>query len=419
MTRPFHQPPSHPRSVEAIHLLVGILAVAALTTCSPDYQSGVTACASTEPKCPEGFFCSGIRCYANGTPGITAGDAGAGTGGSGPGPTLGGRGGSSTPSGSGGRGGSPPATGGGAPPPPPPPPGPPPPPPPPGTAARCGNAVAANPCSECLYRGCCMELQTCVGDASCTALVRCTDPCTDQACLNMCAAANMAGVPLYNAVITCQNTKCAAQCNSAPPGPPPPGPPPPPPPPGPPPPPPPPPGPPPTPPPFPPPPPPPGGPGGMFPPAPACGDLRPNDPANVCLFCDLSRCCTEFLTCYGPSPTDPDCEALVTCLSDCKDAACVNQCKMTNAAGLPPLRALLMCEINSCTQACPDSPDQLGQLADQAEPSAPSARLAPAAPFCAVPESSSKSCSVTPPRQPSPRLVGPVGRQLRDLLLTP
>jgi hypothetical protein len=104
--------------------LLPILAAAlALTTCSPEYRSGETACAPREPRCPEGFVCSGIRCYLRsdvpeagtplgGTGGATptAGSGGsAGTGGAAP---SGGRGGTDGSAGaggaapSGGRGGA-------------------------------------------------------------------------------------------------------------------------------------------------------------------------------------------------------------------------------------------------------------------------------------------------------------------------
>ena len=74
-------------------------AALALTTCAPEYRSGETACAPTEPRCPEGFVCSGIRCYlrsdlpeAGTTPG-TGGSSGT------PGTLTGGTGGSAVPHG--------------------------------------------------------------------------------------------------------------------------------------------------------------------------------------------------------------------------------------------------------------------------------------------------------------------------------
>jgi hypothetical protein len=38
-----------------------------LTACSPDYQSGVTACADQEPRCPEGYVCNAFAVTYRGT----------------------------------------------------------------------------------------------------------------------------------------------------------------------------------------------------------------------------------------------------------------------------------------------------------------------------------------------------------------
>jgi hypothetical protein len=58
------------------------LGLAGLLSCSPEYQSGVTACAASGPACPDGFVCVGIRCYREGEQPIGgAGGAGGGSGG--------------------------------------------------------------------------------------------------------------------------------------------------------------------------------------------------------------------------------------------------------------------------------------------------------------------------------------------------
>ncbi len=108
-------------------------ALAALATCSPDFRSGVTACAPTEPRCPEGYVCSGLRCYLpgnaprdggtlGGAPGADAsgpggddgsagGTGGAAGGGGAPAGGAGGSGGSPGTGGTGGGGGSAPPVG--------------------------------------------------------------------------------------------------------------------------------------------------------------------------------------------------------------------------------------------------------------------------------------------------------------------
>jgi hypothetical protein len=65
----------------ALALLIPLLGALA-AGCSPDYRSGETACAPAPPLCPDGYFCSGIRCYANGQVPPAGGTGGAGTGGS-------------------------------------------------------------------------------------------------------------------------------------------------------------------------------------------------------------------------------------------------------------------------------------------------------------------------------------------------
>ena len=101
-------------------LTAGALLLAFVATCSPDYKSGVSACAPAEPRCPEGFECRGLRCYTIGSPGGEAGSSGTGTGNTAGSASAGAAGSNATPTTGGnpglaGRGGSsstPPTTGG-------------------------------------------------------------------------------------------------------------------------------------------------------------------------------------------------------------------------------------------------------------------------------------------------------------------
>jgi hypothetical protein len=192
----------------------GLAALGALATCSPEYESGATACGASEPRCPDGFTCVGIRCYkrgqeptnvattdagatgAGGTgipsiPGIGAGGAGTtgaggagaggtgvagaggsgGTGGAGSGTTTTGAGGTGMTTGGGGTG----AGGSGAP-------------------SACGEGTpTSTPCVKCGLRKCCTQVMACSADPVCKE--------------------NPSG-PLWDAVVACLNSSCTAECSS-------------------------------------------------------------------------------------------------------------------------------------------------------------------------------------------------------------
>ncbi len=320
--------PSLPAPPVGLRSLAGILLLFGALTCSPDYESGVTACAATEPKCPAGFFCSGIRCYALGTPGVNpSGEGGSstvGTGGAsgmGAAPATSGRGGGSNPpppepTGSGGRGGSslPPTVGGSTPPPPsggttqPPA-------TPPGMAARCGAKVAADTCDTCIFTMCCPQLQGCFDTRECPAFLACLRDCNNNdVCLEMCIQSNPNGARLGTDYLRCQG-KCSSQCGggSAPPAMPPPG----------------------------------QAPPAMPPGAPAmCGGASATSP---CSQCGFAGCCSEIQTCLGNAA----CAAIVNCLPDCmSDQACRDQCLTTNSAAVPLFNRFAQCLSDKCTKAC-------------------------------------------------------------------
>jgi hypothetical protein len=193
-----------------------------LTTCSPDYQSGVTACAEKEPRCPEGYVCNGIRCYLvgespdggtslGGAPGV---DGAAGSGGA---PVMGGRGGGGGAGGAAGTGGRGGAGGGGGmggtggtnayPP-----------------APMCASLMPEDSCDRCQYSLCCSELQTCAGNQACVAFVRCVNACPDgdTACVQQCNVNNASGASLFTPFAQCLRTRCSQPCMTPDPNPPPP-----------------------------------------------------------------------------------------------------------------------------------------------------------------------------------------------------
>ena len=333
-----------------------------VTTCSPEYKSGVTACAEKEPRCPEGFVCSGIRCYLageapdGGTPlgGSPGTDASPGnTGGA---PATGGRGGTggAPMGGTGGRGGMGGTDG---------------PPPPPGGQAVlkfCSNVGNADDTP--------FEAELVIGQVSVKANTGKCAPVVGQPCVTIPAGRGTVTVRrvIGGAVLLTRNVDitagvehivaltiddmtnqpeiiggdlqgiiAGARCsavdyrdffspNSPDAGVPPPardaGPPP---------------------------------PSdarpidsGSLTPAPMCASFEPR---TECLRCDFSRCCSEWLPCFGPTP-DPTCKALFECVDRCQedDEPCNEMCVRANMAGFQLYRQLIMCADTKCPGLCED-----------------------------------------------------------------
>jgi hypothetical protein len=313
MSRHF-QSASSSRSWRALHPAAGLLLLLSVATCSPEYQSGVTACAATNPKCPDGFECRGIRCYAIGTAGGPSASADGGTAGSGGSSGLGG---AAPVTGSGGRGGSaPPATagspgtagrGGSAPPMPPM--------PPPGMAARCGELEAEDQCDDCAFKSCCSQIQACLTAQTCNAFLDCLDECEDdpspEMCVMMCTTSNQAGSMLFRTAIQCQNSMCAAQCSSAPPTMPPP----------------------------------------TTTPPPASGCSAGLMSTSPCTRCFSGVCCNEFLACSNSA----ECSTLVRCRNMCMDEACRTTCNNQSPNGVPILLQFAQCSNMKCSVECSGS----------------------------------------------------------------
>jgi hypothetical protein len=312
-----------------------------LAGCSPEYKSGATVCAQTEPRCPDGLVCGGNgpvrRCYLpNEVPGGTPATPAAMGGGGVPGgvtPAMGGRGGSAPPS-TPSTPSTPPATGGtpgmGA--------------PPAGSftpAQACAAFMPNSVCQQCTFSRCCSQQVACFhptnADPRCKALLDCVDGCaeTDDACFQRCTSANPAGVQLFSAFSECKDNSCTPPCGEAgstpPPSTPPPSTPP---------------------------------PAGGFTPAPMCSQFMAN---SACQECTFSRCCSEQVTCFHPTNANPMCKALLDCLDTCadNDDACIQRCITSNQAGVQLLTTYLDCKDTKCVPPCPASasggrPDETG-----------------------------------------------------------
>ena len=315
-----------------------------LTTCSPEYKSGVTACAEKEPRCPEGYVCSGIRCFLAGEVpdgGAVLGGGGGTSGSVGTGgmPPVAGRGGAGGMPPTGGRGG----TGGS------------PPPPPSGqTVLKFCNAVTINDMD--------FEAELVVGSVSIKALTGTCAPAVGQPCVaiptgQMSVSVRRAGTVLHtqNVEVTAgiehvvaldvddnnkpvllggdlQSVIRGARCSAVgykdlypsqtpdagAPNPP-------------------------------------ADAGPQYPPAAACAGFMPED---ECERCAASVCCNEFNACFLTS-AGPECGDFLRCFGACPDTdqACRQRCQTTNMVGFQRALQLVTCQNQKCAVPCmPDQP---------------------------------------------------------------
>lgn len=81
--------------------------------------------------------------------------------------------------------------------------------------AECpGAGQDLPPCQECLFTMCETEIDACFANPDCFALLECVQNCPmgDQACQQQCASQHIGGIALAQAVLSCGNTNCGAQC---------------------------------------------------------------------------------------------------------------------------------------------------------------------------------------------------------------
>jgi hypothetical protein len=78
-----------------------------------------------------------------------------------------------------------------------------------------GSGQALGPCEECLFTSCPAEMNTCLANAECYALITCAQACPpgDQACINNCGLMHTGGINDAQGVLNCANNACAAVCN--------------------------------------------------------------------------------------------------------------------------------------------------------------------------------------------------------------
>lgn len=174
----------------------------------------------------------------------------------------------------------------------------------PSSPSACGFGSGDPTCDSCLDTSCCADANACLGDADCTALLQCAEPCTDDACVSACEAAHPTGAAKISALSTCAGTACGTACAG-----------------------------------------PPSGPSGPAPTAGSCG-LSSGDP--TCDTCLDASCCATTTNCLG----DADCAAVIQCYDACSDAACAAACDAAHPGGSGKLTAVFTCAQSSCAPAC-------------------------------------------------------------------
>lgn len=76
----------------------------------------------------------------------------------------------------------------------------------------CPGYAPLTPCQKCLYTECQPEMNTCISNAECTALLYCLDECEDAECTNACYFEYPDGTGDAGPVGTCLQEACAADC---------------------------------------------------------------------------------------------------------------------------------------------------------------------------------------------------------------
>lgn len=81
---------------------------------------------------------------------------------------------------------------------------------------ECPGANALGPCEQCLFTSCSSEMNTCLANPDCYAIIDCAQQqmCapSDIQCVSACAAGHQAGVQDATAVAMCGQNNCTADC---------------------------------------------------------------------------------------------------------------------------------------------------------------------------------------------------------------
>lgn len=81
-------------------------------------------------------------------------------------------------------------------------------------AASCNNPAPVDPCQVCLASHCEVELEACLADVECVALIACVSACLpgDQACVQTCGFQHLGGVQEGQSLGNCSTASCSVEC---------------------------------------------------------------------------------------------------------------------------------------------------------------------------------------------------------------
>jgi hypothetical protein len=83
-------------------------------------------------------------------------------------------------------------------------------------AAECPGVRALDPCEACLFTSCSTQMNTCLSNPDCTALLQCVHPACaptySMTCVGNCAALHPGGQTDGLAVYSCLTGSCATAC---------------------------------------------------------------------------------------------------------------------------------------------------------------------------------------------------------------
>jgi hypothetical protein len=79
----------------------------------------------------------------------------------------------------------------------------------------CNFGQPLSGCQKCLYNECPQQMNACIADPECIALIQCFQMCMpgDMGCGMACVAQHPDGLPEVQAVSDCQMTSCSGVCN--------------------------------------------------------------------------------------------------------------------------------------------------------------------------------------------------------------
>lgn len=78
--------------------------------------------------------------------------------------------------------------------------------------AHCPGFGSLPPCNLCMFEGCPGEMNACLADPDCAALLYCVNGCTDQTCATSCVADHGGVTLLVSNLSSCMTAACGTPC---------------------------------------------------------------------------------------------------------------------------------------------------------------------------------------------------------------